>query len=228
MTFDDALTEIEGILVPGGDAMIFVAARGTPPRLVRRDLRTGHDEPLTPPALVMQGADDVSPDGRRLAYDERTEKGAYNLWTLALTGPAAPSLIRRSPFNETRMRFAPDGDHYTFTSDESGRSEVYLSRLSAAGKTMVSNAGGSDARWNRDGREIVYISSDMRMMAVPVQTAPAVRLGTPVTLFAAASKRWVSLRHVAGWQTLPRDHPGSDRERAAAHRVPQRGPQGRG
>ena len=57
---------------------------------------------------------------------------------------------------------------------------------------MVSNAGGADARWNRDGREIVYISSDMRMMAVPVQTAPAVRLGTPVTLFAAASKRWVS------------------------------------
>ena len=92
---------------------------------MRRDLRTGHDEPLTPPGLVMQGTEDVSPDGRRLAYNERTEKGAYNLWTLALTGPAAPSLIRRSPFNETRMRFAPDGDHYTFMSDESGRSEVY-------------------------------------------------------------------------------------------------------
>ena len=30
------------------------------------------------------------------------------------------------------------------------------------------------------------------MMAVPVQTAPDFRLGTPVTLFAAASKRWVS------------------------------------
>ena len=33
VTLDDAFTEIEGILVPGGDAMIFVAARGTAPRL---------------------------------------------------------------------------------------------------------------------------------------------------------------------------------------------------
>ena len=153
VTFDDALTEIEGILVPGGDAMIFVAGRGTPPRLVRRDLRTGHDEPLTPPGLLMLGTGDVSPDGRRLAYEERTEKGAYNLWTLALTGPAAPSLIWRSPFNETRMRFAPDGDHYTFTSDESGRSEVYchasprperLWFLTLVGPTLAGT--GMDAR----------------------------------------------------------------------------------
>ena len=73
--------------MPGGDAMVFAAARGTSPRLVRRDLRTDRDEPLAPPGLVMQGADDVSPDGRLLAYEERTEQGAFNLWTLSLTGP---------------------------------------------------------------------------------------------------------------------------------------------
>jgi dipeptidyl aminopeptidase/acylaminoacyl peptidase len=93
---------------------------------------------------------------------------------------------------ETRFRFAPDSDHYTFTSDESGRAEVYVSRLSEAAKTMVSNGGGSDARWSRDGREIVYVFSDLRMMAVPVRTTPAVELGTPSTLFAIAIKRWVS------------------------------------
>ena len=178
--------------MPGGDAMVFAAARGGAPRLVRRDLRTGRDEPLCRRGCMMQGADDVSPDGRRLAYEERTEQGAFNLWTMPLTGPAAPSLIRQSPFNETQFRFAPDGDHYTFTSDESGRAEVYLSRLSGAGKTMVSNGGGFDARWSRDGREIVYVSSDLRMMAVPVRTTPAVELGTPSTLFAIANKHWVS------------------------------------
>ncbi len=183
VTLDDAFTEIEGITAPGGDAMVFAAARGTPPRLVRRDLRTGHDEPLVPQGLLMQGADDVSPDGRRLAYEERTDKGGFNLWTLSLTGPVTPTRIRQSPFNETSFRFAPDGDHYTFTSDESGRPEVYVS-VFAAGKTVVSNGGGFDARWSRDGREIVYVSSDLRMMAVPVRKAPAVELGKPSTLFA--------------------------------------------
>jgi Tol biopolymer transport system component len=192
VTLDDAFTEIEGISVPGGDAMVFAAARGGPPRLMRRDLRTGRDELLVPEGFRMQGADDVSSDGRRLAYEERTDRGGFNLWTLPLTGPATPSLIRESPFSEMRFRFAPDNDHYTFISDESGRLEVYVSRLSRSGKTMVSTGGGFDARWSRDGREIVYVSPDLRMMAVPVRTTPAIELGTPLTLFAIASKNWVS------------------------------------
>ena len=141
----------------------------------------------------MQGADDVSPDGGRLAYEERTAAGTFNLWTLSLTGPATPTSIRRSPYGETRFRFAPDGDHYTFTSDESGRSEVYMSRLSGGGKTLVSSGGGTDARWTGDGREIVYVSADLRMMAVPVRkTTSLLELGTATTLFAIASKQWLS------------------------------------
>ena len=57
---------------------------------------------------------------------------------------------------------------------------------------MVSTGGGFDARWNRDGREILYVSSDLRMMSVPVRTTPSVELGTPSTLFAVPGKRWVS------------------------------------
>jgi Tol biopolymer transport system component len=192
LTLDDSLTEIEGIVVPAGDAMVFAAARGAAPRLMRRDLRTGRDEPLVAPGLRMQGPDDVSPDGKRLVYEERMEKGTFNLWTLSLTGPGAPSPLRQSPFSESQFRFAPDGDHYTFTSDESGRAEVYVSRLSGGAKAMVSTGGGFDARWTRGGREIVYLSPDSRMMAVPVRTSPVVELGTPSTLFATANRRRVS------------------------------------
>ena len=90
------------------------------------------------------------------------------------------------------VREPPDGDHYTFTSDESGRREVYVSRLSGGGKTIVSTSGGFDARWSRGGREIVYVSPDLRMMAVPVRTTPAMELGKPSTLFATGSKRWTA------------------------------------
>jgi Tol biopolymer transport system component len=69
---------------------------------------------------------------------------------------------------------------------------VYVSRLSGAGKTIVSKGGGFDARWSRDGREIVYVSSDLRIMSVPVRTTSSVELGTPSTLFAVPGKRWVS------------------------------------
>jgi hypothetical protein len=35
-------------MVPGGEAMVFAAARGRALRLMRRDLRTGRDEPSSP------------------------------------------------------------------------------------------------------------------------------------------------------------------------------------
>ena len=49
------------------------------------------------------------------------------------------------------------------------------------------------ARWSGDGREIVYVSADRRLVAVPVlRTTPALELGTPVTLFALGSTPWIS------------------------------------
>lgn len=86
-------------MVPGGNAMVFAAARGRALRLIRRDVRTGRDEPLMPEGTRLQAPDDVSPNGRQLAYEERTEAGPFNLWTMPLMGTATPSQIRSSPYN---------------------------------------------------------------------------------------------------------------------------------
>jgi hypothetical protein len=39
---------------------------------------------------------------------------------------------------------------------------------SAGGKWQVSTAGGSYARWRRDGRELFYLSADNKLMAAEV------------------------------------------------------------
>jgi hypothetical protein len=39
-------------------------------------------------------------------------------------------------------------------------------------------------RWNPNGREIVFLSGDRRLVSVPIQTAPTLELGEPTTLFA--------------------------------------------
>ena len=192
VTLDDAFTEIEGIIVPGGDAMVFAATRGRPPRLMRRDLRTGHDEPLLPQGR-MQGPDDVSPDGRRLAYQERTDRGTFNLWTMPLdrSGDAVPD--PPSPFSETRLRFAPDGDHYSFTSNESGRAEVYVSRLSGGaedhGFERRRERRPLESRRPRDCLCLLGLQDDGRSRFGRRLRSSS---GDPMTLFANASKPWVS------------------------------------
>jgi len=191
LTQDDAVTEYAAIASPDNDLLFFGAARGGPPRLVRRDLRTGREEFLLPADLHLQQAEDISPDGRLLAYALRTNGGFHNLWTIPVRGTAAPSPLRRSQANEEDMRFAPDGQHYSFISNESGRYEVYVARVGEDTKTMVSAGGGSSGRWNADGRELYYLSPDERLMTVPVRTGAALTFGTPVTLFGIGSRRWI-------------------------------------
>ena len=59
--------------------------------------------------------------------------------------------------------------------------EVYVQPFPGPGaKTRVSTNGGASSRWARSGREIFYRgASGDGLMAVDVQTAPALRLGLP-------------------------------------------------
>ena len=41
------------------------------------------------------------------------------------------------------------------------------------------------ARWNRNGKELFYISNDSKMMSVEVGTRPVFQSGTPRALFQA-------------------------------------------
>ena len=47
----------------------------------------------------------------------------------------------------------------------------------------ISTDGGSQPRWSRDGRELLYLQNDGTLMSVPTQTAPSFVKSTPVPLF---------------------------------------------
>jgi hypothetical protein len=47
----------------------------------------------------------------------------------------------------------------------------------------VSSAGGVQARWRADGRELFYIAADGAMMAVTVQGGHELKLSAPQRLF---------------------------------------------
>ena len=87
-----------------------------------------------------------------------------------------------TPADETFGQFSPDGKWIAYSSDESGRREVYVQGFApdrvpaaAVGKWQISTAGGDKPRWRRDGKELYYIAPDRKMMAVPVKTRTAVR-----------------------------------------------------
>jgi hypothetical protein len=55
----------------------------------------------------------------------------------------------------------------------------------AEGKWQVSNRGGAEPEWRRDGKELFYIALDRTLMSVKVSTSPTFTAGVPEPLFSA-------------------------------------------
>ena len=91
----------------------------------------------------------------------------------------------RTPFAETRGRFSPDGKWVAYTSDESGRNDIYVQSFPVGGpKRRISSQGGDFARWRQDGKELFYTAPDNTLMAVLVQAVPnSLTVGEPKPLF---------------------------------------------
>jgi Tol biopolymer transport system component len=92
---------------------------------------------LLPSAVQQRRPIDVY--GETLLFTERSERGTLDIWMLALSNPASKSRLFGSRFNEAAARVSPDGRAMAFTSDESGRFEVYVAPFPpSGGKTQVS------------------------------------------------------------------------------------------
>ena len=128
---------------------------------------------------------DWSPDGAQLAinrtFQDFDDTGDIVLVTVA-TGEAAPFL--ESPFMAEDLRFSPDGAWCAYTSNETGRTEVYLQSMTdPRNRRVVSSAGGDAPRWRDDGRELFYRALDDMLMAVALPEGPEGAAGAPTPLF---------------------------------------------
>jgi Tol biopolymer transport system component len=107
-----------------------------------------------------------SPDGKFLLYSASVPKTKDETWVLPMTGEQKPFPFAQTTFNVLYAQFSPDGRWVAYTSDESQRAEVYVAPFPGTGrKWQISTAGGSQAVWRGDGREIFYMAPDNQLMA---------------------------------------------------------------
>jgi len=94
--------------------------------------------------------------------------------------------LRDTEADDLSGQLSPDGRWLAWSSDESGRYEVYVDRFPATGAAVqISRSGGKQPRWNPRGGELFFKTPDNVLTAVPVDTAAAtISVGAPVPLFA--------------------------------------------
>jgi dipeptidyl aminopeptidase/acylaminoacyl peptidase len=127
---------------------------------------------------------DISSDGKYLLFQVLDPKTVEDIWVCRIDSARNPVPFLATEFSENYPRFSPDGKWVVYTSNESGKEEVYVQSFSASGgRWQVSVNGGSQPRWRRDGSELFYVAPDLRLMAVEVKTEPTFDVGLAQPLF---------------------------------------------
>jgi Tol biopolymer transport system component len=182
LTFDPAMDWLP-VWSPNGDRIIFRSAREGRSNLYQKAASGAGAEEVFYKSNEITIPEDWSRDGRFLLYS--TGLGGVHLWYLPLEGERKPVPYLKTEFNESQGRFSPDSRFIAYTSNASGRQEIYVQPFptAAGGKWPVSNGGGVEPRWRGDGKELFYISTDSKMMAVAVSTSPTFTATPPKVLF---------------------------------------------
>jgi WD40 repeat protein len=108
----------------------------------------------------------LSPDGKTLVLGAGIGAGEKDILTARLGADTVPTPFVASTANEVAASFSPDGRWIVFASDESGRYEVYVLPFPGPGpRIQISDSGGGQPIWGRDGRRIYYRSGQAMMAA---------------------------------------------------------------
>lgn len=112
-----------------------------------------------------------TPDGTHLIVSRTMGATRDDLWLVPVSGGDARPLVE-TPFADAQGIVSPDGRWLAYTSDESGRFEVYVEPFrdrspGSVTRERVTNGGGSDPRWSRDGRELFFRRGSAIHVATP-------------------------------------------------------------
>jgi hypothetical protein len=131
---------------PDGRHLVFVSNREGRDRLfVMRPDGTGQRALTGGAPTGEEGQAAWSPDGTRLAFVGRVPGGRARLWVVPLEGGAAVPLTDGKSGDEMPA-WAPDGRTLAFTSDRTGKGDLYLVRADGTGLTRLTHAEGA-ADW---------------------------------------------------------------------------------
>lgn len=130
-----------------------------------------------------------SRDGKWLVYRTSINvAGAGDLFAIRPGIDSVPTVLLATPFGEVDPALSPDGKWLAYSSNETGRFEVYVVPFPEvrAAKWPISTSGATQPAWSHSGRELFFRSGG-NLMSVPVQTAPTFSAGAATPLFATST-----------------------------------------
>ncbi len=170
---------------PDGQWIAYMGNRGKNSLYRKLANGMGQEELLLEGDSANRNPLDWSPDGKSLLFGVGDLSSNGQIWALPLAGDRKPVPVTQRTFAAISARFSPDGHWVAYSSNESGRQEVYVMPFGGgAGKWQISSAGGTQPVWRRDGKELFYWSADNTLISVPIMLKTGiVEVGAAQPLF---------------------------------------------
>jgi serine/threonine protein kinase len=166
---------------PDGRKIAFSSRRHTDFDIYVKGVDTTEAERVLDESPGDKFVEDWSPDSRWLSATIVRN----GLWIMPVGRGPKPFMIRRSTVLQSwQSEFSPDGRWVVYASAETTPPEVYAEPVPTTGERwQVSTHGGAEPHWRGDGRELVYLAPDGRLLGVEVGSASQWHTGPAHELF---------------------------------------------
>ena len=192
----DPVDESSPFFSPDGEKVVFYSGLGGKPTIQIRSLHGVDDQRKVYEAPDAAAAPtDWSSNGYIVFATDppgaTTPFGYGDLLAFSLKdGKAFP--VATTKFTERSGVVSPSGRFVAYDSDETGQPEVYVQTFPEPERRWrVSTAGGSGPAWNRNGKELYFVSPRSELVAVPIRgesAASSLEFGAASVLFKLSFK----------------------------------------
>ncbi len=116
-----------------------------------------------------------------------TRQTGADIWVLSMARRPQVLAVPRDRVQRGERDVLPDGRWLSYQSNASGRPEIYVTPFPGpGGKWQVSQDGGIEATWRRDGTALYFRSLDGKIMEASIaERGGADEVGTPRELLQA-------------------------------------------
>jgi len=162
-----------------GQELLFSSNRNGPYALYNKRLGSDDDRPALP------STEEYFPGGRlKNGSFVIMNRDGKSFFRLTAGVDKKPEVLLTNEHIKDEPRVSPDGHWVAYNSTESGRWEVYLAKFPEfTERRQVSNNGGCQGHWRKDGKELFYLALDGTVNSVEVEAGPPLKTSIPQTLF---------------------------------------------
>jgi Tol biopolymer transport system component len=156
---------------PDGSQLAFATASAGTLNIYLKSINGSTEEKPLHPSEDDERPQSWSPDGKYLVFDRRatSRQGISEIQIYPFEGDHKPYSLLNAAYANSGGQVSPDGRWIAFITNQTGRSEVYVSNFpKPTSRWQISSTGGQTPRWRRDGKELFYATLDGILMAVEV------------------------------------------------------------